>query len=245
MVGMKVNMATKLRIQVDYATRRGSREVNEDFFLVLSGDRAPCGTTALLTIADGIGGQDNGAEASRLALNTIADVFTAGCSVASGTMSDVPHLLRFAAQKANAAVFQAQMSDDLLRGMGCTCVAAAITDDAVHIVSVGDSRTYLFRDGQLTPLTEDEWEKLDDGLTLVSRAVGWQPLLPTEPITHPLRPGDTLLLCTDGLTDFMTEAAIAEVLNNTDFGKAADMLAETASSKRRADNVTVVMAKVG
>jgi serine/threonine protein phosphatase PrpC len=238
-------MVTKVQLQVNYATRRGSREVNEDFFIVLTGDQAPCGTMGLVTVADGIGGQDNGAEASRLALKTVADVFAAGCSIASGTMSDVPHLLRFAAQKANAAVFQAQMTSDHLRGMGCTVVAAAITGDSAHVISVGDSRAYLFHNGQLTAITEDEWVKMDDGLTLVSRAVGWQPLLPTEPITQRLTPGDILLLCTDGLTDSLTEEAIADTLQTAAFDKAADILAESAASKRRSDNVTVVMARVG
>ncbi len=238
-------MATKIDIRTNYATRRGSCEINEDYTLVLSGDYAPCGTLALLTVADGIGGRGNGAEASSLALKMTVDVFAASCSISMGTMSDVPHLLRFAVQKANAAAFTAQSENELLRGMGSTCVAAAITTDAVHLVSVGDSRAYIFRAGELIPLTKDEWQKSQDGITYVTRAIGWQPILPTEPISATVRSGDLVLLCTDGLTDALSEEEIAEILNSTCFTQSAEVLADAAAATPGSDNVTVALAKIG
>lgn len=238
-------MVTKVRMTISSATRIGDRERNEDSFIVISGDSAPCGTLAFLTVADGIGGMGNGADASQLALKTAVDVFAAACSIASGTLSDIPHLLRFAVQKANAAVFQSQLENTHQRGMGTTCVAAAITGDALHVVSVGDSRAYILRDGVLIGVTEDEWSKLPDGTTVVNRAVGWQPLLPTEPISAPLRDGDIVVIATDGLTDVLSDNEIRGILVSTDLETAADALADAATRAQDADNTTVIVAKMG
>ena len=238
------HVSRKLQVTVTSATHRGWREENEDSFLTLVGDSAPCGTLALLAVADGIGGQGSGASASNLALKTLADVFSAGCSIASATLSDIPHLLRFAVQKANAAVFQAQSEDEALTGMGTTCVAAAVTSDSIHLVSIGDSRAYLFREGKLLRLTEDEWVKEPDGVTVVSRAIGWQPLLPTEPISQRIRERDEILLCTDGLTDALPDGAIRETLASGDDGAACMELVRAAAEVPDADNVTVVLARL-
>jgi len=240
-----MDMCVGVQLVVSCASHRGSKEINEDSYLVLAGDSAPCGTSGLLAVADGMGGMDTGAQASQLALKTLSEAFAAGCFIASGTMSDVPHLLRFALQKANAAVFRAQSEDKSLTGMGTTCVAAAVTDKAVHIVSVGDSRAYIFRQGNLIPLTKDDWVKQENGVTLVSRAVGWQPLLPVEPVSFELAPFDQLILCTDGLTDTLSEESILELLSTCDDeGQLCQTLASAAAERPNSDNVTVVIAKI-
>ncbi|HOK54041.1 MAG TPA: protein phosphatase 2C domain-containing protein, partial [Armatimonadota bacterium] len=220
------------------------RETNEDSYLALAGDSAPCGTKALLGVADGIGGQGHGAEASSTALKMLADVFSASCTIANAINSDIPHLLRYSLQKANAAVFQAQVDDKSKEGMGTTCIAAAVTDDAVHLVSVGDSRAYILRKGELLSITQDEWIKRSDGITFVNQAVGLQPILPTEPITYPIQDGDQLILCTDGLTDCLPEDVICQMLNDEDEGKVCVKLAQTAACQPEADNVTVVIARL-
>jgi len=235
----------QLQLTMASATHKGSRELNEDDFLALVGDTAPCGTLGLVAVADGMGGSGTGGEASRLALRTLADVFSAGCAVASTTLSDVPHLLRFAVQKANAAVFEAQARDESLAGMGATCVAAAVSKGEVHVVSVGDSRAYILREGRLLQLTEDEWVKQPDGVTVVNRAIGWQPLLPVEPSSHEIREGDHILVCTDGLTDALTETEIEQVLASSEAGAACAALAQAAAQRPEADNVTVVIARIG
>lgn len=237
-------MCIGAQIVVGCASHRGSRELNEDSYLALVGDSAPCGTLGLLAVADGIGGMETGAQASRLALKTFSEAFAAGCSIASGTMSDVPHLLRFALQKANAAVFRARTEDKSLAGMGTTCVAAAVTDNVVHVVSIGDSRAYIFRQGNLIPLTKDDWVKQENGVTLVSRAIGWQPLLPVEPVSVELAPSDQLILCTDGLTDALSEETILDLLVTCDEGQLCPTLTTTAAECPSSDNVTVVVAKI-
>ncbi|MEN6371560.1 MAG: protein phosphatase 2C domain-containing protein [Armatimonadota bacterium] len=237
-------MAVETRIVVSCASHKGSKEVNEDGYLALAGESAPCGTIGLLAVADGIGGRATGAQASELALKTLAEVFSAGCIVANKSVSDVPHLLRFALQKANAAVFRAQTEDESLKGMGTTCVAVALTDREVHIVSVGDSRAYIYRQNELIPLTKDEWLKQPNGVTLVNHAVGWQPLLPVEPSSIEAQSGDLLLLCTDGLTDVIPEEVILEVLASYD-DQTCTLLTDAAALYPNSDNVTVVIARIG
>ncbi|MBI2843595.1 MAG: serine/threonine-protein phosphatase [Armatimonadetes bacterium] len=238
-------MAAELGIIVTCATHKGSRQINEDSFLTLVGDAAPCGTLGLLAVADGMGGiRGTGATASALAIKTVADAFSGGCAVASITMSEIPNLLRFAVQKANAAVFRAQAEDKSLGGMGTTCVAAALTADAVSIVSVGDSRAYLLRGDELVRLTMDEWVKQPGGLTVVNRAIGWQPLLPTEPHSFAICEGDRILLCTDGLTDAMPDESIREALCSVSEVSACSALAISAGVQSGSDNVTIIAARV-
>ncbi len=234
----------KLRIVIGCATCIGSRALNEDNYLALVGEEAPCGTLGLLAVADGIGGLGTGASASQLALKTVGDVFSASCAIASSTMSDVPHLLRYSVQKANAAVFQAQLENKDLHGMGTTCVAATVTSEAIHIVSIGDSRAYLLRGAVLTRLTEDEWMKRHDGVTVVNRAVGWQPILPTEPISYEHKEDDILLLCTDGLTDILSDDEIRDILLTNDEGQRCTALIKASGDKPDSDNITVAVAKI-
>lgn len=237
-------MEPKIEVVVSCATHKGSKQSNEDSFSTLVGGLAPCGTKALIAVADGMSGLGNGGYASSLALKVLADVFSASCSIADSTNCDVPHLLRYAVQKANAAVFQSQVEDESLKGMGTTCVAAAVTDDWVHLVSIGDSRAYLCRGGKLIPLTKDEWVKRSDGVTLVTRAIGWQPILPAEPASYDFTGGDYLLLCSDGLTDVIEESKIAEIVSSGDCAWASDKLVHEAGELDGSDNVTVVIAKL-
>jgi len=234
----------RMKVAATAASEIGSRTINEDSFIILTGEASPCGTLGLIAVADGIGGHGTGAVASQLALKSFADVFAAGCSVSGRTPSEVPHLLRFALQKANAAVFRAQDEEEVLRGMGSTCTAAVFTNEFVHVVSVGDSRAYLMRDGRLTRLTHDEWRKLQDGTTVVDRAIGWQPILPIEPSSFAIRSGDRVLLCTDGLTDALHEERIASIMKYEDIREACSLLVANASLQHGADNVTVVIADI-
>ncbi len=244
MTSRKEHVSEMLHVVANSSTFRGSRAINEDHYLALVGDQSPCGTLGLLTLADGIGGLGTGATASALAVKTVADVFAASCAIASSMVSDVPHLLRYAVQKSNAMVFQTQLDDKNLHGMGTTCVAAALTYDALHVISIGDSRAYLLHEGELTQLTEDEWIKRDGGITEVNRAIGWQPILPVEPISYPLYEGDTVLLCSDGLTDVVSNDAIREALISDSSGNACLNLAESIAESPDSDNIAIIVATV-
>jgi protein phosphatase len=250
-------MKHRLAVCVVTMTDAGGRDVNEDSHLALHGESAPCGTLGLFAVADGMGGSGNGHTASQLTTDTLSDAFAAACEVSKEKqIASTGDLLRFAVQKANAAVFQAAQKVRENRGMGSTCVAAAVTDGSVHIAHVGDSRAYLFRDGKLKRLVEDQWvknhgKKQDDssegkrgGVTYVDKAIGWQPLITPDVKSEDIVEDDAILVCTDGLTDEVSEDEIEKILaESEDVPQACGRLMRAACSSPESDNVTLIVMK--
>jgi len=213
------------------------REGNEDSFLVHD---------PLFAVADGMGGHVGGEVASTLALETMEKLFDHGAA-------DLGDLV----QGANRAVFERSLLDRTVTGMGTTLTAALVEGDRVRLGHVGDSRAYLFRDGQLNLLTEDH--------TLVHRMVVSGEITEEEAGTHPHRSiltralgvemtidvddgelsvlaGDRLLLCTDGLTGMITDGRIREILGAApDPADAAKRLVRAANRAGGVDNITVVL----
>lgn len=244
-----------LRIHAE--TRQGSRERNEDSFVVIPGEELSHGIMGLLAVADGIGGLGSGHVASSTALSTLAEMFRRLVDV--HTRAGEPPIfdwLSFCLQKANNSVLRMALTLPELAGMGSTCTAAAVTANSIYICHVGDSRAYLWRDGILRQLTCDDWHSepresqpnwqgCPRSVTLVDQAVGWQPMISPTKIIEPLKPKDVILLCTDGLTDSLDAARIEEIISQE--GNVEEIcvtLANEASALLGADNVTVVLAQV-
>lgn len=208
----------------------------------------------LLVVADGMGGHQGGSIASRLAIETIQAVFQRG-----GLRG--PELLDAALREANQRVHGAAAQDTALSGMGTTAVALLFDGglDTAWIAHVGDSRIYRLRDGHFEQLTEDHSAVAE----LVRRGV----ITPEEAETHPrrneilrslgveaeveptlasveLRPGDQLLLCSDGLSGVLSDAEIADVLLRTPPAQAVRVLVDTVNARGAPDNVTVMIAAV-
>jgi protein phosphatase len=220
------------------ATHQGGREINQDAALVGDG---------LFAVADGLGGLAAGEVAGRLALDTLAVAFAKDRSVAG--------LLR-ACHEANQAVWQRANCDEA--AMGTTLVALAMTTDAAAVaVHAGDSRLYRFRDGRLDQLTRDHTVVAE--LTrageiteaeaethphrhLLTRAIGTGPEVEIDYAGVTCKPGDRLLLCTDGLFKALCAADIKAILPKTD--GAADELVATAVERRAEDNVTAMVINV-
>jgi PPM family protein phosphatase len=213
------------------------REGNEDSYLVLD---------PLYAVADGMGGHRGGEVASNLALETIQRLFTAQ----EGTLTEQ-------VEQANRAVFERSQNDREVAGMGTTLTAALVQGAQVRLAHVGDSRAYLFRDGELTILTEDH--------TLVHKMLVEGEITESEAETHPhrsiltralgvdgsvqvdegiveMRPGDRLLLCTDGLTGMVSDEQIKAVLaESKDPQEAVDRLVRAANRAGGIDNITAVV----
>lgn len=225
-------------------THIGSRSENEDSYLVLIGDKSPCGTMGLFAVADGMGGSGKGGVASAMIMQTLADVFPAACQVnQSKQVVDATHLLRFAIQKANAAIYSAASANRELKGAGAACVAATIADGNVYIASVGDSRAYLLGSGHLEQITEDEWVR-EGPVTLVNQAVGLQPVLFPQLTQRKVRREDVLLLVTDGLTEAVSDDRIEKIVSAcTHPAKICAQLIEETLTTPNPDNVTVVTIK--
>ncbi|MEX0743263.1 MAG: Stp1/IreP family PP2C-type Ser/Thr phosphatase [Actinomycetota bacterium] len=213
------------------------REGNEDSFLVLD---------PLYAVADGMGGHRGGEVASNLALQTIQRLFTAQ----EGTLTEQ-------VEQANRAVFERSQSDRDVAGMGTTLTAALVQGAQVRLAHVGDSRAYLYRDGELQLLTEDHTlvhKMLMEGeiseseaethphRSILTRALGVDGSVQVDEEVVEMRNGDRLLLCTDGLTGMVSDEQIKAVLaESKDPQEAVDRLVRAANRAGGIDNITAVV----
>jgi len=223
------------------------RPQNEDTLLV----RPDLG---LYAVADGMGGHAAGEVASAIAAETVELQVEAAAQ-----RGEAPHDAAARAVRAanNAIRFEADR-DPEKEGMGTTAtVLVTVGDDRCRIAHVGDSRAYLLRDGDLHQLTVDHtWvqEQVEKGLlhpddvrrhpfsSVLTRVLGTEHDVAVDVIDHDARPGDVFLLCSDGLTAVLEDAAIRVVLSRDDpLEERADALVHAALEGGGPDNVTVVL----
>lgn len=250
------NLSTAL--EVASATHPGKvRSHNEDSI-------AADGELGLAVLADGMGGYNAGEVASGIAVAMI----TAGMKKAltDKTLreldgSSAENLLSGHAVKANAAIYQAAQSQSQYSGMGTTLVAALWYDNRVAVSHIGDSRFYRLRDVTLEQVTRDHsllQEQIDSGMitreqarysqnkNLVTRAVGIDPEVEAEVHTYPVQPGDIYLLCSDGLSDMVTDEDIQLTLSSlqANLPLAAEQLVQQANDNGGRDNISVILVRV-
>lgn len=207
----------------------------------------------LLAVADGVGGMPAGEVASEIMMATLMEL------AEQPDPADPLATLRAAVEEANRRIREAGEADPARDGMGTTVTALLRSGSVFGLLHVGDSRAYLFRDAVLTQLTRDDTfvqTLVDQGVltpdearhhprkSLVTQVVQG---LRFEPAAATLAPlvGDRLLLCSDGLSDVITDEAIAEtLLTCTDPQQAAEQLVKLALQAGAPDNVTVIIAEV-
>lgn len=176
------------------------------------------------------------------------------------TATNAGDQLKNAIQEANKEILRYGEKQTAARGLGSTVTAALIQNDQACIANVGDSRTYLLRDKRLAPLTKDH--------SLVARLVESKQIEPEDVYTHPqrnliyrslgaghktievdifyetLKPGDTLLLCSDGLWEMVHHQDLERVLNEqSDPKKACDILIDLANKNGGEDNITAIVVR--
>jgi serine/threonine protein phosphatase PrpC len=206
----------------------------------------------VFVVADGMGGAQAGEVASGIAVQA----FEQGLPDAGSAEERLARLVH----EANARIYERSRAEAGLDGMGTTVTAALLDDEHVAIAHVGDSRAYLFRDGELTRLTRDH--SLVDELvrqgklteeqaaehpqrSIITRALGPEATVEVDTWSVPVRPGDVVMLCSDGLTSMISEARIAEVLASTSsLDAAADQMIADANAAGGRDNITVVLFRV-
>jgi serine/threonine protein phosphatase PrpC len=216
------------------------RRDNEDSAYV----RAP-----LFVVADGMGGAQAGEVASALAVEEfqrpLAD---------EGTPEQ---RLTDRVQSANRRIYETAQSAHEQAGMGTTLTAAYLDDANLAVAHVGDSRAYIFRDGSLTRLTQDhslveelvrrgklteEQAAEHPQRSIITRALGIENDVEVDTWTFPVRAGDVVLMCSDGLTSMIGEDQIAAVLSSEpDLDRAGERLIAEANSAGGRDNITVVL----
>ena len=206
------------------------REQNEDRWLV----RSRAGTT-LLAVADGVGGEDGGEVASTAAIEALASTFVSPSYRESSRSS-----LATAVQAANAAVVEASKAEQLPNA-ATTLVAAAIRGAHLVIANLGDSRAYLVRGAEVRQITTDHSGPTASSIT---RFAGDRRGVQPDIFMETLRPGDRVVLCSDGLTLHVTDAEIGLAVAEP-AAKAADALVALAKDRGGQDNVTVVVYRAG
>jgi PPM family protein phosphatase len=226
------------------------RANNEDAYLVLP-------EKGVLAVADGIGGRSSGEVASRIFVDTVGEVF-GNAGRHSGQESG--ELIQEVYRLANERIQQRARENPEHQGMGCTADVLVISSDSFVAGHVGDSRTYLFRQGELRQITRDHsvvQEQVEQRLItpeearrhphrhVILRAVGIGDQLAVDLIKGKSLPGDLFLLCSDGLHDMAEEGSIREVLSRPiDLERKAEMLIALAMAGGGHDNVTLVLSEV-
>lgn len=215
----------------------------------------------LAVLADGMGGYKAGEVASGIAVAAVKEALEEGLKRLSGQQPEQIHrLMDESIHRANNAILDAARAEPRYDGMGTTLVAAVFHGDRVTIAHVGDSRAYRLRQGDLVQITKDHsllQEQLDAGLispewaqfssikNLVTRAVGVGPEMEVEIHDHHVEAGDLYLLCSDGLSDMLTDQEICEILENrqSSLASACDMLVKKANDSGGRDNISVILAE--
>ncbi len=215
---------------------------------------------ALLLVADGMGGAAGGEVASQLAVTAVREaVERIWRSDSKATVPEFAERIRDAVVEAHARVHAYAAERPWLRGMGTTMTAAGVLDNAVVFAQVGDSRAYVLREQQLVQTTKDQtWvqEMIDAGTmtqnqartsprrSLLLQALGTTPNLLAPVSFCEFKPGDILLLCSDGLSGVVEEDTLANVLlEATNLREACERLIGKANESGGPDNITALLAE--
>lgn len=236
-------------MQTGCLTERGQvRELNEDAYGLLE----EAGITFLM-VADGMGGHNAGEVASQLAVHTIKAFLQEHAG-----MRNIPALLDRALAEANRAVFQKSCLDRDCTAMGTTVVLCALDGEQAYIANIGDSRAYLLND-HITRITVDhsvveelllqgeispEEALVHPQKNMITRAVGTKPQEQADLFSCTLEPGDSLLLCSDGLSSMLSDEEILELYSREGTIDARlRRLVDEANARGGYDNITVLAAR--
>lgn len=218
------------------------RKQNEDSVYAADAQR-------LFAVADGMGGHRAGEVASAMAVEALRMRL-------QSRQPDL-RLMRQAFEEANGQIAAASAGEERLQGMGTTMTALWQTERSVLIAHVGDSRVYLLRKGNLRQVTDDHSvvaELLRCGLitpqearrhpyrNVITRSLGSAPTVEVDLLEREREPGDLWLLCTDGLSNMLTDREMEALLGSLPPQKAADALMQKALDAGGTDNITFILA---
>jgi protein phosphatase len=213
-----------------------------------------------------MGGHLGGERASRMAVEIlereIADVRRAGRmevkaeEIAPGGPHPIGALLRRAVIEADRHIYETAMANPELAGMGTTLTTLLFNDGYVHLGHVGDSRAYVYRDGRARQLSEDHsWiqEQVRAGLispeeaaasrfrNIITRSVGFEPSVEPDLAGLAVQAGDCFVLCSDGLSNYLTVEEIGQVLTACFYRDVAQVFVDLANERGGDDNVTCLV----
>jgi len=173
--------------------------------------------------------------------------------------SPVLELMRGVVRRASSAIFEASWNKPELRGMGTTLTAVLVHGGRANVVHAGDSRCYMFRDGQLKQLTDDHsWiaEQLRSGQIneaeaksskyrhVITKSIGFERDIEADMKSVPVSPGDCFLLCSDGMSNYIEHGELERIVAMTWYRRLPETLIELANNRGGDDNITVVVGLV-
>ena len=236
------------------------RDENEDNFVVMPAD-------GLYVVADGMGGHAAGQIASEICVKTIADFYQGSERLqripfpTTSGVGEPTKLLEQSMLMANRAIYQASLEVGSRQGMGTTVVGMQFTGDTVSICHAGDSRAYLLRGGRIAQITPDH--SLSNFLfglgrdaearlaaatmsNVIMRALGLEGDVDVEAQELAVQPGDRFLLCSDGLSDLVSDSQLEFYLGDAHLSleDMSDRLVERALQAGGRDNITVLIVEV-
>ena len=220
------------------------RQRNEDRFYA----KGP-----LLIVADGMGGYTGGEYASTMVVDTIVDVIERADII-------TVDVLREAILEANRMVFEKSQSYKELEGMGTTAVVAYVKDDTLLWAHVGDSRLYIYGDSQLRRMTNDHsmvQELVNAGTiteaevihhpkrNMLTRAIGVYDTVEVDTGMVEVHKGERILLCSDGLSGYIEESRIEEILSEeSSESRVLEDLVQLVYDAGARDNVTIILGRI-
>lgn len=240
----------KFAIKSDVGQRR---KVNED----AAGYFESKNHIPLMMVCDGIGGHNAGEIASAMALTSIGQAWE------KTEFNDIEEVYQWLIQKiteANEAIFTRSAQYEDLYGMGTTVVVASIIGNQLMIANVGDSRAYVLRNFQLKQLTEDqslvnallksgeitpEEAENHPNKNIVTQSLGVTSSVEIDFVRMTIKNEDTLILCSDGLSDMLSLEEIRNVMNHySDVEQQVEKAVQEANEAGGRDNITVAIAKI-
>lgn len=208
----------------------------------------------LFAVADGMGGASAGEYASRVALRVLVEKYY------SGLLLPAPDALREAVQSANDRIFEEADLNPMYAGMGTTVSALVVHGEWAYVVQVGDSRVYLLRERSgIHQITRDHSlvaEQVRNGIlseqearnhslkNLITRAVGIKEKVKSDLFAVRVKLGDTMLLCSDGLSNLVPDSKIADALAAADLRAGTRLLIGRALDGGGTDNITAVVVRI-
>lgn len=233
------------------------REHNEDKFDFYD----PCDPTQynlrgrLWAVADGMGGHTAGQVAAEWALKTLIRTY-----YSPTVPDDLEAALRVALADANTLIYNAAQQYEKANGMGTTIVVAVVKEDILTVAHIGDSRAYLQHEGEpVRQITVDHsWveEQVRRNMmtraeaeaspyrNFITRSVGVESDVEADVLSIPLRAGDLVILCSDGLSNYLDEGALTAIVSGKSPSQAAFDLIDAANVAGGKDNITALLLKV-
>lgn len=226
------------------------RDNNQDSYTSFNINDVTC-----LIIADGMGGHKAGSTASSSACSIVAENVKRIAALEQICDENAGEILTSAISNANKTIYAKQLNDESLKGMGTTVVAAIITKNKIHVCNVGDSRAYVVGDG-IKQITKDHsyvQDLIDNGVitkeegnnhpnkNIITRAVGTEDTVQTDYFIIQRNDASKLIICTDGLTNMVSDSEILDILKVNDAQNSLKLLIEEANKNGGVDNITVII----